>query len=234
MSERDAQDPLFGEPRKGRDSAAGSSEQTDEFEQIPPAATRGQLTLDPAFDYKAARRAGREPNRRPSLRQIYGILDPEQRLAAIAAIGMAVSLLTPWWGIPGKEHFSDAGISHLSFAELAMLLVCAALLLLLYRRIEARVFHLPLSDSTLAAIGGVWCCFLIVYRIFDRPGTAIGTNRIDYDPHWGAFVALGFAFMLLVAGVRGRRKYHAGESEALAADQDAAPTVPLRAGVADH
>jgi hypothetical protein len=37
----------------------------------------------------------------------------------------------------------------------------------------------------------------------------------------------------MVAGVRGRRKHHRGESEALAADLDATPTTAVRAVARD-
>ena len=114
----------------------------------------------------------------------------------------------------------------MSFVELAMVGVCASVILLLYRRAEGRVFHLPLSDSTLAAVAGIWCGSLLVYRMFDAPSATVLGRRAEYDPHWGIAIAFGLAALLLASGVRGRRR-HAGESEAEAADEDATPTEPL-------
>ena len=38
---------------------------------------------------------------------------------------------------------------------------------MLYGRAEGRGFHLPLSDGTLAAGAGIWCCVLVLARILD-------------------------------------------------------------------
>jgi hypothetical protein len=151
---------------------------------------------------------------------------PEQRLAGAAAIGMIVSLVLPWWQQPVRPHLTNAGLSHISFIELAMILVCVAVLFMLHRRAEGREFHLPLADGTLAALAGAWCGFLLIFRMFDAPSVEIGLRSQEYDPHWGIAVAFGFAVALFAAGVRGRQRFHGGESEAIAADEDATPTVP--------
>ena len=98
---------------------------------------------------------------------------------------------------------------------------------LLYRRAEGREFHLPLADGTLAALAGAWCGFLLIVRMFDAPSIEIGARSEQYDPHWGIALAFGFAVMLFAAGVRGRQRFHGGTTEAIAADQDATPTVPI-------
>jgi hypothetical protein len=49
----------------------------------------------------------------------------------------------------------------------------------------------------------------------------IGDHSLDYDVRWGFLVALACAVLLTVAGVRGRRRYHRGQGEAIAADVDA-------------
>ena len=148
-------------------------------------------------------------------------------MAAGAAIGMILSMFAPWWQRPSGTRLSNsasAGISQVSFIELAIVLVAAAVALMLYRRAGQREFHLPLSDGTLAAIAGAWCAFLIVFRIFNPPGiVTIAGDNSEYDPRWGIFVTFLLALLLLASGVRGRRRYHSGESEAVAADEDAVP-----------
>jgi hypothetical protein len=220
--DEDGQESLFGgsapEPNHESDSAG------EDLEQPPPAAGPGQLTLEPAFDYRSARRSGQRPHRRLSLRAAIAVLDSEQRMAGAAAIGIALSLFAPWWERPGKGDITNAGVSHFYFIELTLLLVCASVLLLLYRRAEARSFHLPLADGTLAALAGIWCSALIVFRMFDPPVAVVGGVETGYELHWGIFLALGFAILMAYAGVHGRQRYHAGESEAVAADEDAIPT----------
>ena len=78
-----------------------------------------------------------------------------------------------------------------------------------------------LADGTLAAGAGIWCCVLIIARILDPPARVIGDHSLDYDLRWGFLVALTSAVLLTVAGLRGRRRYHHGQGEAIAADVDA-------------
>ena len=156
-------------------------------------------------------------------------LTPEQRLAAFAAAGLLASLFTPWWRDPvlGLSHWA---VNRFSFIELALVLVGGSVLLLVYRRGEGRVFHLPLADGTLVAAAGVWACVLVGARLLDPPTRTAGGQRLDYEVRWGAFLCLASAVLLIVAGVRDRRRYHHGEPEALAADEDAEPTLRLEGG----
>jgi hypothetical protein len=112
-------------------------------------------------------------------------------------------------------------VNRFTFIELALVLVAGSVLLMLYGRAEGRGFHLPLADGTLAAGAGVWCCVLVIARIVDPPTRVLPGRTLDYDLRWGFLVALASGVLLTVAGVRGRRRYHYGQSEALAADVDA-------------
>jgi hypothetical protein len=154
-------------------------------------------------------------------------LDAEQRLAAIAAAGILLSLFTPWWRDP-VFRLSYWALNRITFIELALVLVATSVLLLLYRRAQGRVFHLPLSDGTLAAGAGAWCSVLVVVRTLDPPTRAVNGQALDYELRWGAMLCLASAVVLAVAGIRGRRKHHRGEPESLAADADAEPTIPLQ------
>jgi hypothetical protein len=154
------------------------------------------------------------------------VLDRDQRLAALAALALAGSLFLPWWRDP-VFGVSYVGVRRLTFLEVALLLIALAVLVLLFRRAEGKVFHLPLSDGTLLAAAGMWASFLVVFRIIDGPTRKVGTMTRDYELRWGALIALGAAVTLAVAGVRERRKRHPGEREAVAADADATPTLPL-------
>jgi hypothetical protein len=80
-----------------------------------------------------------------------------------------------------------------SFVEAGILLVALAILFLLKKRAEGRLFHLPFGDGTVIALAGLWCAFLILVRLLDRP---LGQNLL----------ALACAAILLAAGVRERAK----------------------------
>jgi hypothetical protein len=171
---------------------------------------------------------GNEPTRVApgSLRAALSALDAEQRLAAIAAVALAGSLFLPWWRDP-VLGISYVAVRRLSFLELALILVAAGVLVLLIRRAEGRFFHLPLSDGTLIAVAGAWSSLLVVFRMIDGPTRTVANLTRDYELRWGALVALAASVTLVVAGVRERRKRHPGEPEAVAADADATPTLPL-------
>jgi hypothetical protein len=163
---------------------------------------------------------------RRGVRTYARMLDPEQRLAGLAALGIILSLFTPWWRDPvfGLSHWA---VNRFTWIELALLLVAASVLLLLLRRAQGRVFHLPLSDGTLATGAGLWCCLLVIVRALDPPSRRVGTETLDYHRRWGILLCFASSGLLAYAGLRARRRYHRGEPEAVAADADAQPTVPL-------
>jgi hypothetical protein len=154
-------------------------------------------------------------------------LQPDQRLAAIAAIAVGGSVFLPWWRDP-IFGITYIGFRRLSFLEVAILLVAASVLVLLAGRAEGREFHLPLSDGTLIAAAGVWSCVLFVARLLDPPTRAVGGVTSDYGVRWGIFVGLLAGAVLAFAGVRLRRRRHHGQPESVAADEDAQPTLLLR------
>lgn len=159
-------------------------------------------------------------------------LDPNQRLAGLAAVVLPASMLLPWWQDPFLR-VSQAGVGQLTFLEVALASVAAAVLVLLFGRAEGRAFHLPLSDGTLLAASGIWASFLVLFRMLDPPERSgrTGSSVIvttDYGLRWGIALALAAAILLAVAGVRARRKHRRGEPESVAADADAAPTEELR------
>jgi hypothetical protein len=161
-----------------------------------------------------------------SLRIHVRSLDPEQRVAGIAALGILVSLFTPWWRDP-VFGLSAWAVNRFTFIELALMLVAGSVLLLLFRRAQGRVFHLPLSDGTLATGAGLWCCLLVVVRALDPPTRSVASHTLDYDRRWGIVLCFAASALLAFVGLRGRRRYHRGEPESVAADADAQPTVPL-------
>ena len=103
-------------------------------------------------------------------------LNFEQRVAAVASVLLIVSTFGPF-----------------SFVEAAIVLIGLSVLFLLRKRAENREFHVPFGDGTVIAAAGLWCGFLILVRLFDRP---LGQGLL----------ALVCAAILVLAGTRERAK----------------------------
>lgn len=141
-------------------------------------------------------------------------MTPEQRLAALASLGLFVSMFLPWYsqtntvvvGNAAKAtQTSFSAFEAFSFVEAAVLLVSAGVLAMLFARVEEHPFQLPGGDGTVTMIAGGWTALLIFYRLLDKPGLH-GTQRITatVGVQWGIFIALLLALGLLYAGRRMR------------------------------
>jgi hypothetical protein len=141
-------------------------------------------------------------------------LEHEQKLAAIAAVGLFVSMFLPWYSqtntvvVGNAARSTETSLSAFaafSFVEAAVLLVSGGVLLMLFARAEGRSFQLPGGDGTIVMIAGCWAALLIFYRMLDKPGLH-GTQRITatVGVQWGIFIALAAAGLLAYAGARMR------------------------------
>jgi hypothetical protein len=141
-------------------------------------------------------------------------LEREQRLAALASLGLFVSMFLPWYSKTDTfvEHntakatqASLSAFQAFSFVEAAVLLVSAGVLAMLFARVEGRDFQLPGGDGAIVMIAGAWAAVLIFYRLLDKPGLQ-GNQRITatVGVEWGIFIALLLALGLLYAGGRMR------------------------------
>jgi hypothetical protein len=154
--------------------------------------------------------------------QAWRAMAPEQRLAAVAALGLLVTMFFPWYGLQSVDPKTRAINSHsinafgdVSFVEAAVFLVAAGVIVMLFARAERRAFHLPGGDGTIITLAGGWAALLIFYRVFDRPdggGYPVGIE-------WGFFLA--FAPARAAASRRGphangpaRRRPHGGRAAA--------------------
>jgi hypothetical protein len=140
-------------------------------------------------------------------------LSGARRLAALAAVGLFVTLFLPWYqqtviaksatSVLQSTSVTLTGWGAFSFAEALLLLTAAAVLVLLFKRAEGGRFRLPGGDGAAIIAAGSWASLLIVWRIFDKQGT---------DPHaqyatasgveWGIFFALAVAVLLAYSGSR--------------------------------
>ena len=130
-------------------------------------------------------------------------LAAEQRLAAVAALALFVTMLLPWYQLQRvvrgdiRSHDVNA-FGVFSFVEGAVLLVVLGVLALLFARGEDRGFHLPGGDGTVIFAAGLWAGFLLFFRVLDRPpggGYPVGIA-------WGFFIAFIAAGFLAYAGAR--------------------------------
>jgi hypothetical protein len=141
------------------------------------------------------------------LTRAWGTLAPEQRIAAVAALALLVTMFFPWYELQSLNRRTGAidsrsisAFGDVSFVEAAVFLVAAGVIALLFARAERRDFHMPGSDGTIVMIAGGWVALLIFYRVFSRPaghGYPVGIQ-------WGFFLAFVAAGALAYAGWRMR------------------------------
>jgi hypothetical protein len=143
----------------------------------------------------------------------WGALGRDQRWAALASLGLFVSMLLPWYsktvivrtrgGGTGSQSLN--AFQAFSFVEAAVLLVSVGVLAMLFARAEQRDFQLPGGDGTIVMIAGAWVAILIFYRLFDKPGLQSDQRLVsEVGVQWGIFAALLIGLGLAYCGRRVR------------------------------
>ncbi|MEI7889270.1 MAG: hypothetical protein WCI34_03070, partial [Actinomycetes bacterium] len=165
----------------------------------------------------------------------WGGLDSNQRLAGAASALLLATLLLPWFqhtqfdrsGQP--QTLTVSGLAAFTFVEASVLLVCCAILVMLFARGEQRAFHLPGGDGSIIALGGGWCLLLLSTRVLVYPPTHVGA---DTGIKWGVLVAIAAAVAVLGAGLR-MRALHIPEPPQRRRTRVPTATPPPEATVAD-
>jgi hypothetical protein len=139
-------------------------------------------------------------------------LTADQKLVAIAAVALLLSMLLPWYQETGNAIVNNKltsidnsknAFQVYSFVEAAVFVVSAGVLLLLYVRGHRRAFHLPGGDGTVIIAAGLWVMFLVFYRQLDKPdGRREGPISTSIGVEWGIFVAFILGALLAYAGFR--------------------------------
>jgi hypothetical protein len=138
-------------------------------------------------------------------------LDPDQRLAGLAALALLFTLFLPWYeativaprgAASTSPAFSAFGV--FTFVEAAILLVALGVFALLFARGERRGFHLPGGDGTVILAAGGWAALLLLWRVFDRPDIE---RSVSVGITWGFFFAFLAAAALAGAGWRIRQAH---------------------------
>lgn len=136
-------------------------------------------------------------------------LDAEQRLAAIAALALTLSMFLPWYqqnavdraGIVSQDLDAFAVFSVL---EASILIAALGVLTMLFVRAEGRAPYLAGIDGGAVLGAGCWVLLALVLRLFDKPGVESHGIAANVGVQWGIFFALGAAGLLTYAGVRMR------------------------------
>jgi hypothetical protein len=183
----------------------------------------GEAGGPPAGDRARTERRRERAARRtkaPGIGSAWRALTADQKLAAIAAIALLVSMLLPWYQETGNAlvrnklvHIGDAknAFQVYSFVEAAIFVVSAGVLVLLYARGIRKAFHLPGGDGAVIIGAGLWVMFLIFYRQLDKPdGRQDGPISTSIGVEWGIFVAFLLGALLAYAGFR-IRAHHTPE-----------------------
>ncbi len=134
-------------------------------------------------------------------------LDAEQRLAAIAALALMLSMFLPWYqqnavdraGIISQDLDAFAVFSVL---EASILIAALGVLAMFFVRAEGRAPYLAGIDSGAVLGAGCWVLLALVLRLFDKPGVESHGIAANVGVQWGIFFALGAAGLLTYAGVR--------------------------------
>jgi len=145
--------------------------------------------------------AGRSPA------EIFARLGPGQRLAALGAAAMPVSMLFPWYGFKLGSPLSATALDSFNFAHAALLLTAAAVVFVLASDASRR-WPRPLSEAGLIIAGGVWSGLLVAFLVADPPDLLVGTAPIGgVRLRYGVFVAAGAATAMVVGGLQARLEH---------------------------
>lgn len=122
-----------------------------------------------------------------------------ERMAVGGVALIVISLPLPWYDGP-VGNLVQTGLGDFNFAQGAILLTCAATVMLSLQVGGGYVPPRPLREWALFAAAGIWNALIIVYLMLDRPEL----DGRDYGLGYGIFVALAGALIIVAAGVRAR------------------------------
>jgi hypothetical protein len=151
-------------------------------------------------------------------------LEPDQRLAGIAAVLLLLSMVLPWYEVTSLTDSDGRNAFQVySFVEAAIFLVAVGVLVLLFARGERKAFHLPGGDGAVIMGAGLWVMVLVFYRQLDKPNVSSGEG-VTVGVAWGIFIAFLLGALLAYAGFR-IRAAHIAEPPA---DDVPPPAPPAR------
>jgi hypothetical protein len=150
---------------------------------------------------------------RQLLRDVRG-LSGNERIAFMGAAVIAGSLILPWYRAPVSSDLVQTGFGAFSFAEAALLLIAGATAFLALEAGGGYVPPRPLREWGLLIAAGGWAALIVLYRMIQRPDFELAGIDEAYEIHYGIFVALAGAAIIIAAGLRMRPRERAKRPQA--------------------
>jgi hypothetical protein len=145
-------------------------------------------------------------------------LTHDQRMSAVAALALLVTMFLPWYSVTGDKPPSSTSLSawgSFGLVQAIVLLISVGTLVLLFVRGERRALGGESGDAApLIVLGGFVAGVLILYAMFDRPG---GTHALASGISWGIVIALLAAIWLGWTGLAAFRRHGSAAATATAA-----------------
>ncbi len=145
---------------------------------------------------------------RQLLRDVRG-LSGNERIAFMGAAVIVGSFILPWYRAPVSSDLVQTGFGAFSFAEGALLLIAGATAFLALEAGGGYVPPRPLREWGLLVTAGGWAALIVVYRMIERPDFKLTEVDQAYEIHYGIFVALAGAALIIAAGLRMRPRERA-------------------------
>ncbi len=142
-------------------------------------------------------------------------LRADERLALVGVTVIVGSLVLPWFSVPlDGEDLVQTGFGGFGWAEAALVLTAVATVLLLIRIGDGWVPPRPLRGWGLLVTAGAWSIVILLFRMIDRPSFDLEFIDVHqrYDLHYGIFVAVAGATLVVIAGLRLRSREQAAEA----------------------
>jgi hypothetical protein len=139
-------------------------------------------------------------------------LGREQRISALAALVLWITMFLPWYSETGFAH-EESGSAAVSLSlsawnafglvQVLVLVLSLGTFVFLFARGERRALGAPLGETSIVVLSaGAAAAVLIIFGMFDRPG---GGTGISTGIEWGIFLALLAAIWLAWSGVAAQR-----------------------------
>jgi hypothetical protein len=129
-------------------------------------------------------------------------LGGNERVAFLGAATIVGSLFLPWYRAPVASDLVQTGFGAFSFAISALVLVAVATTFLALEIGGGYVPPRPLREWGLFVVAGGWAAAIVLYLMIERPDFRLAGIDDTYELHYGPFVALGGAGLIIASGLR--------------------------------